>query len=70
MQLDKKSLNRLLALSDRQLQIFVEKLATEYGLDLSHFQVREGDIQSLRNAIRNATDEDLLELTRQLKDRR
>lgn len=70
MQLDKKSLNRLLALSDRQLQIFVEKLATEYGLDLSHFQVREGDIQSLRNAIRNATDEDLLDLTRQLKDRR
>ena len=70
MQLDKKSLNRLLALSDRQLQIFVEKLATEYGLDLSHFQVREGDIPSLRNAIRNATDEDLLELTRQLKDRR
>ena len=70
MQLDKKSLNRLLALSYRQLQIFVEKLATEYGLDLSHFQVREGDIQSLRNAIRNATDEDLLELTRQLKDRR
>ena len=70
MQLDKKSLNRLLALSDRQLQIFVEKLATEYGLDLSRFQIREGDIQGLRNAIKGASDEDLLELTRQLKDRR
>ena len=70
MQLDKKSLGRLLALSDRQLQMFVEKLATEYGLDLSHFQIKDGDIQSLRRAIQNASDEDLLELGRQLKDRR
>lgn len=70
MQFDKKSLNRLLALSDRQLQVFVEKLATEYGLDLSHFQIKEGDIQSLRKAIQNASDEDLLELGRQLKERR
>ena len=70
MQLDRKSLNRLLALSDRQLQIFVEKLATEYGLDLSRFQIREGDIQSLRNAIKGASDEDLMELTRQIKERR
>lgn len=69
MQLDRKSLNRLLALSDRQLQIFVEKLATEYGLDLSRFQIKDGDIQSLRRAIGNASDEDLLELGRQLKDR-
>ena len=70
MQLDKKSLNRLLALSDRQLQIIVEKLAAEYGLDLSRFQIKEGDIQGLRETIRNASDEDLMELTRQLKDRR
>ena len=70
MQLDKKSLNRLLSLSDRQLQIIVEKLAAEYGLDLSRFQIKEGDIQGLRETIRNASDEDLMELTRQLKDRR
>lgn len=70
MQLDKQSLNRLLSLSDRQLQIFVEKLATEYGLDLSRFQIKDGDIQSLRRAIQGASDEDLLELGRQLKNRR
>lgn len=70
MQLDKKSLGRLLALSDRQLQVFVEKLASEYGLDLSRFQIKDGDIQSLRKAIQNASDEDLLELARQLKERR
>ncbi len=69
MQLDKKSLNRLLSLSDRQLQIFVEKLASEYGLDLSRFQIKEGDVQSLRRAIQNASDEDLLDLAQQLKGR-
>ena len=70
MQLDRKSLNRLLALNDRQLQAIIEKLASEYGLDLSRFQVRPGDIESLRNAIRNASDSDLLELGKQLQNGR
>ncbi|MBQ8357950.1 MAG: hypothetical protein IJX39_09120 [Clostridia bacterium] len=70
MQLDRKNLNRLLALNDRQLQAIVEKLASEYGLDLSRFQIRPGDMESLRNAIRNASDNDLLELTKQLKNGR
>lgn len=66
MQLDRKSLERLLMLSDRQLQAVIERLATEYGLDLSKFQVRPGDMESLRRAIRNASDQDLMELTKQL----
>ena len=70
MQLDRKSLNRLLSLNDRQLQAIIEKLATEYGLDLSRFQVRPGDMESLRNAIRNASDSDLLELGRQIQNGR
>ena len=70
MQLDRKSLNRLLALNDRQLQAIIEKLASEYGLDLSRFQVRPGDMESLRNAIRNASDSDLLELGRQIQNGR
>ena len=70
MQLDRKNLNRLLALNDRQLQAIVEKLASEYGLDLSRFQIRPGDMESLRNAIRNASDNELLELTKQLKNGR
>ena len=67
MQLDRKSLNRLLMLSDRQLQAVIDKLTKEYGLDLSGFQVRPGDMESLRRAIRTAGDEELLELARQLK---
>lgn len=67
MQLDRKMLDRLLALNDRQLQTVIDKLVSEYGLDLSGFQVREGDMASLRRAIRNASDEELLSITRQLK---
>lgn len=67
MQLDRKMLDRLLALNDRQLQAVIDKLVSEYGVDLSGFQVREGDMASLRRAIRNASDEELLSITRQLK---
>ena len=67
MQLDRKSLNRLLLLSDKQLQAVIDKLTKEYGLDLSGFRVRPGDMESLRQAIRTASDEDLLTLTQQLK---
>ncbi|MBQ8341821.1 MAG: hypothetical protein IJY22_05540 [Clostridia bacterium] len=70
MQLDRKSLNRLLLLNDRQLQAVIDKLAREYGLDLSKLQVRPGDMEGLRNAIRNAGDEELLELARQLRQGR
>ena len=67
MQIDRNALNKMLSLSDRQLQMLIEKLVTEYGLDLSRFQVREGDLDGLRRAMRSASDEDLLALTRQLK---
>ena len=66
MQLDRNALNRLLALNDRQLEMLIQTLVQQHGLDLSRFQVREGDMNALRRAIQNASDEDLLELTRQL----
>ncbi|MBE6702526.1 MAG: hypothetical protein E7585_03830 [Ruminococcaceae bacterium] len=69
MQLDRKALNRLLCLNDKQLESLVQTLVNGYGLDLSRFQVRPGDMDALRRAIANATDEDLLELTKQLKGR-
>ena len=67
MQLDRKSLNRLLLLSDRQLQTVIERISRDYGLDLSRFQVKAGDMESLRQAIRSASDAELLELAAQLK---
>ena len=68
MQLDRKMLNKLLALNDRQLQAVVERLAAEYGLDLSQFEVRPGDMSGLRTALRSASDADLLKLGEQLKN--
>ena len=70
MQLDRKSLSRLLSLNDRQLQAIIKKLASEYGLDLSRFQIRPGDMDGLRNAIKNASDSDLLELGKQIQNGR
>lgn len=70
MQLDRKALNRLLSLSDSQLQTVIDKLAAEYGLDLRRFQVHQGDMESLRRALRNASDAELTELGRQFKNGR
>ena len=70
MQLDRKMLNRLLSLNDKQLQAVIDKLAGEYWLDLGQFQVRPGDMQSLRRAMQTASDEDLLALGEQLKNGR
>ena len=67
MQIDRKTLDRLLSLNDRQLQAVIDKLVSEYGLDLSGFRVRPGDMEALRRAIRGASDEELLAITRQLK---
>ena len=68
MQLDRKALNRLLALSDSQLQAVIDKLAAEYGLDMRRFQVRPGDMDGLRRAISNASDAELTALGQQLKN--
>lgn len=67
MKLDRKALNRLLSMNDAQLRAVVDKLANDYGLDLSALSVRDGDMEGLRRALRSASDEDLLALTRNLR---
>ncbi len=67
LQLDRKTMEKLLSLSDRQLAAVLEKLGREYGLDLSAFQVRPGDLEGVRKAIRTMSDADLLRLGEQLK---
>ena len=68
MQLDRKMLNKLLALNDRQLQALIDKLAHDYGLDLSQLSGGSKDLNALRAALRNASDGDLLKLAEQLKN--
>ncbi len=67
MKLDRKALERLAGLSDAQLRAVIEKLINEYHLDLSTLNITKGDMDSLRHAMKTASDEELMALTRQLR---
>ena len=54
MQLDKKTLQKLLSLSDEQLTAVIRSLAESSGLDLSEFNIRPDDINSIRSALSTA----------------
>ena len=58
MQLDQKNLDRLLSLSDRQLEDMIKKIGKDGGVDLSTFHITSTDAQSIRRALRSFTDAD------------
>ena len=58
MQLDKKTLNMLLALNDAQLTNVIRTISEKSGLDLSSFNITSNDVKSIRRALENASDED------------
>ncbi len=68
MQIDKNTLNQILSLNDKQLSRIVEKLATEAGLDLSAFNIRDNDVKSLRKALEGATDQDIAKAISQMEN--
>ena len=59
MQLDKKSLERLLKLNDDQLRGVLGKLLAEYGVDVSRVPLAQMDMTALRAVLGAATDRDL-----------
>ena len=59
MQLDKKTLNMLLALNDAQLTNVIRTISEKSGLDLSSFNITANDVKSIRHALENASDEDI-----------
>lgn len=59
MQLDKKSLDRLLALNDDQLRMVLRGLLKEYGVDPTGIPLEKFDMSKLRAALSGATDEDI-----------
>ena len=59
MQLDKNTLNMLLALNDAQLVNIIRTISEKSGLDLSSFNITAGDVKGIRHALENATDEDI-----------
>lgn len=70
MQLDRKALDRLLMLNDKQLELVIRKLATEYGLDLTKLKIDTTNMHELRRALRQADDSTLRSLGEQLKNGR
>ena len=68
MQIDRNALNQMLSLNDKQLSRIVQKLASDAGLDLSAFNIRDNDIQSLRRALENATDQDIAKAISQMEN--
>ena len=59
MQLDKNTLNMLLAMNDGQLVNVIKAISEKSGLDLSSFNITSNDVQSIRRALENANDEDI-----------
>ena len=59
MQLDRKSLDRLLRLNDEQLRGVLGKLLAEYGVDVSRVPLAQMDMKALRAVLSAATDEDI-----------
>ena len=65
MQIDRKMLDSLLSLNDRQLQTLFVRLISESGIDPAQFNINPQSVQSIRSAISNATDEDLTKIAEQ-----
>ena len=66
MQLDKKSVERLLKLNDDQLRGVLGKLLAEYGVDVSRVPLMQMDMTALRAVLSAATDADLTRMLQML----
>ena len=70
MQLDQKMLNRLLAMNDDQLGALIQQIAREAGIDPAELGLQPQNIASVRQALTNATDDDLEKLNQVYDDYR
>lgn len=66
MTLDRNAVNKLLALSDKQLALVIQKLGAEAGLDPAALQINTANIAAVRAALSMATDADLEMAAKQL----
>ena len=65
MQLDRQALNKLLTLNDRQLMLLIGRLAAESGINPADFNIDPSSIESIRSALRSASDDDLRRIAEQ-----
>lgn len=70
MQIDRASLEKLLTLNDRQLKNVIQSLIVQSGIDPAEFHINPQDIQSIRQALGSASDEDLKKIAEQYEANR
>lgn len=70
MQIDRASLEKLLALNDRQLSSVITRLINQSGIDPAQFHLDPKNIQELRHALSGASDEDLRRIAEQYEANR
>lgn len=59
MQLDQRTLSRLLAMNDTQLTAFISSLAADAGISPSELGIDAERLKSIRAALGSVTDSDL-----------
>lgn len=62
MQIDQKTLNRVLAMNDEQLAALIGKIASESGINPAQLGLNPNNINDIRAALGSATDTDLVQL--------
>ncbi len=62
MQIDQKALRRLLSMNDEQLEKVVQSIAQEAGIDPSALGINPESIQSIRQALGSADEQQLTQL--------
>ena len=65
MEINRENLNRLLSLNDRQLKMMITRIAAQSGIDPAQFNINTESVQSIRQALGSATDEDLRRIAEQ-----
>ena len=65
MQIDRSAIDRLLRLNDSQLKLIINRLAAQSGIDPAQFHMDPRSIESIRQALGSATDDDLRRIAEQ-----
>ncbi len=65
MNLNRKTLSRLLSLNDEELAKVIKSLAKESGIDENKLEITPNDIANIRKTLSVASDEEIIKLTQQ-----
>ena len=68
MNLDQNSIKRLVSLNDKQFRQVLQKLAADYGVDLSAIPLGEQDLARIRSVLAAANPQEIQQLLNRFPD--